>query len=415
MNAQHALSKPAAALESTKANSFDTARSNLEYFKIVTPGGAPVEGWYRADFSDLRDSFVGLHAGENPEPEIGSTVAAYAKGELIAEMWGGWSNGSRTEPWRQDTLVQAQSAVKGVVATCIHMLVDRGLLDLDAPVADYWPEFAANGKARTTTRHILTQTSGLVYAEGVVPGDFYRPQAMANALAAQAPLWEAGTQAGYQMVTQGFLLAEILRRIDGRTIGRFVLEELSGPLRSDFHIGLNDEQIARTAELVFPEQSTQLAMDPEALAFKAMSGIPMPPPLASNTAEWRRAEVPAANGHGTARGLARIYAAVAASANDRGLISSSTLAAAITEQHDMVEVVLGRHYHQAAGYILHSPPIVDLNGRPRAFGHHGMGGSIGFADLDGEIGFAYLTNRLHSHAANGPRSTALITALFNSL
>lgn len=417
-NIMSTLAKPIApvtAPEDQRANGLSAGRENLEYFKLVTPNGAPVEGWYRADLAQLRDCFTGLHAGENPEPEIGSSVAAYLGGDLVAEMWGGWSDRERTRAWRQDTLVQVQSAVKGVVATCIHMLVDRGQLSLDAPVADYWPEFAANDKGRITLLHILTQTSGLVYAEGVAPGDFYRPEVMAAALAAQPALWEAGTKAGYQMITQGFLLGEILRRVDGRTIGRFIREELSGPLRSEFYIGLNDEQIARTADIIFPEQNAQFPMDPQALAFKAMSGIPMPPPLVTNTPEWRRAEVPAANGHGTARGLARIYAAVAASACGAGLFSAQTLEDAILERHEMVEVVLGRHYHHAAGYILHSPPIVDLNGRPRAFGHHGVGGSLGFADLDGELGFAYLTNRLHSRATNGPRSTALIDALYSSL
>lgn len=415
MNAPTALKSPVTAPEGERENGLSSGRAGLEYFKLETANGAPVEGWYRKDLGALRDAFVGLHAGENPEPEIGSSTAAYVGGELVAEMWGGWADRAKTQAWKQDTLVQVQSAVKGVVATCIHMLVDRGQLDLDAPVSSYWPEFAANDKGRITTRHILSQTSGLVYAEGVSPGDFYRPDVMAGALAAQPALWETGTKAGYQMITQGFLLGEILRRIDGRTIGRFIREELSGPLHSEFYLGMTDEQIARTAEISFPEANPQFPMDPNALAFKAMAGIPGPPPLVSNTPEWRRAEVPAANGHGTARGLARIYAAIAASPRGAGVFSAQTLENAITEQHNMVEVVLGRHYHQAAGYLLHSPPIVDLFDRPRAFGHHGVGGSIGFADLDGELSFAYLTNRLHARETNGPRSTALIEAFYKSL
>lgn len=405
----------AGAIASQGTKGLGPARAGLEHFKSLTANGAPVEGWFRPDLAKLRDVFIGLHAGDNPEPEIGSAVAIYAGDILIADMWGGWSDRDRTRAWEDDTLVQIQSAIKGIVATCIHILVDRGLLALDEPVATYWPEFAANDKGRIKVSHILAQTSGLIYAEGVAPGDFYRPDAMAAALAAQPALWEAGTQAGYQMVTQGFLLGELVRRVDGRTIGRFIAEELSGPLGADLHLGLDNEQISRTADLVFPEASPQLSIDPQSLAFKAMSGIPGPPPLISNAPEWRRSEIPAANGHATARGLARIYAAVAGSWDDDGLFSRATLENAIEEQHDMVEIVLGRHYHTAAGYILHSPPIVELGGRPTAFGHHGMGGSIGFADLDGAIGFGYVTNRLHARPTNGPRSTALIEAFYEAL
>jgi len=397
------------------ANGLSEGRAALEHFKLETSSGAPVEGWYRADLVGLRDAFMGLHAGASEEPEIGSTVSVFAEGALAAEMWGGWSNRDRTEAWRQDTLVQMQSATKGVVITAIHMLVDRGLLDLDAPVARYWPEFAASDKGRITTRHVLTQTSGLVFAEGLSPGDFYRPDVVAAALAAQPALWEAGSQAGYQLFTQGFLLGEILRRIDGRTIGRFVREEISGPLHADLHIGLNDEQIARAAEVVFPEAPVQQAIDPESLVVKSARGMPGPPPAVSNIAEWRRAEIPAGNAHATARGLARIYAAAAAAGTERGLFSRATLDDALIEQHNMTEVVLGRQYHTASGYLLHSPPIVELAGRASAFGHHGVGGSIGFADFDGEIGFAYLANRLHARPTNGPRSTALIDAFYRAL
>lgn len=398
-----------------RPNGLQKGRSGLQHFALETARGAPVEGWYRSDLEAVKNVFAGLHAGESEEAEIGSSVAIYAGGALVAEMWGGWVDEERVEPWRQDTLVQIQSAIKGVAATCVHILIDRGLIDLDTPVATYWPEFAANDKGRIKVRHVLAQTSGLVYAEGVASGDFYRPDVMAAALAAQPALWEAGTKAGYQMVTQGFLIAEIVRRVDGRSIGRFIAEEIAGPLGADIHLGLNDEQIARTANLIFPQASAQLSIDPGALVFKAMNGIPGPPAVISNTAEWRRAEIAAANGHATARGLARLYSALAASGRDGGLMSRGTLDQAIEEQHDMVEGVLGRHYHNAAGYLLHSPPIVEFAGRVSAFGHHGMGGSVGFADLDGEIGFAYVTNRLHSRETNGPRSTSLIEAFYAAI
>jgi CubicO group peptidase (beta-lactamase class C family) len=397
-----------------------SARAGLDHVR-TTAGDHPVEGWYRSDFLPLLDAFIRLHRGLADEPEVGSTVSVYLGPDLVAELWGGWRDRPGGRAWSQDTLVNMMSVAKGVTAMCVHMLADRGLLDLDAPVAQYWPQFAANGKSDVLVRHILDHTAGLSGARDARPGDIYHHEVMARLLAAQPANWPAGTRAGYHIRTQGFLLGELVRRVDGRTVGRFLREEIAGPLHADFSIGLTDEQIARCAQIITPAGHRlfdESQIREHSLLQEAYNGSPDDPTFSyHNEDAWRRCEIPSSNGHGTARGVARIYAAFATDGGVDGiqLCRPEIVERAVSESHNLPEEVLGRRYHQALGFLLDSPPILSLHARPKAFGHHGVGGSLGFGDRDGDIGFGYGTNRLHQRPDNGPRAGALIDALYASL
>ena len=198
-------------------------------------------------FSRVRDAFAANF--ENGE-EVGASFAVTVNGEYVVDLWAGHADAGLTRPWERDTIVNVWSTGKAVTATCAHMLVDRGLLDIDAPVAKYWPEFAQAGKEKMPVRYLLSHQSGLSVIEKPLPTEtFYDWDGMASALAAQKPLWEPGTKPGYQAITFGYLVGEVVRRITGKSLGTFVREEIAGPLGADFHIGLSQEHHARVAEM----------------------------------------------------------------------------------------------------------------------------------------------------------------------
>ncbi|MDE3102921.1 MAG: beta-lactamase family protein [Chloroflexota bacterium] len=381
-------------------------------------GDHAIHGWCDERFLAVRDAFAEVHLGRAGEREIGSMVAVYQGDDLVVDLWGGFRDASSTRPWERDTIVLMMSVAKGISAMCTHMLIDRGVIEPDAPVARYWPEFAQNGKENVLVRHVLDHTAGLCYAENVPPGAVFEHSVMAEALARQEPAWRPGTRSGYHMLTQGFLLNEIFRRSDGRTLGTFLREELAGPLGADYAIGLGVSDLVRCAEFI-PAVAGILDrdhMDPSTFLARAWNGSPEGTDFSYyNSTRWRTVEIPSANGHGTSRGVARMYAAFASGGRLGGVrvISEAAVDRAIEESHNYVEVVMGRSYHQALGFLLDSPPIVTYGGRPHAFGHHGVGGSLGFGDRDTGIGFAYAPNRLHERIENGPRARMLIDALWS--
>ncbi len=377
----------------------------------------PVSGWCDPRFEQVRDAFIsnfGVHA---VEPEVGAAVTLYHRGELVVDLWGGYADAARTRAWERDTIVLMMSVAKGIAAMCVHVLVDRGLVDLDAPVATYWPEFAAAGKAELPVRFLLDHRAGLPVVDGLYRGAIYDQAAMASALAAQAPVWTPGESSGYHVMTYGYLLNELVLRVTGRDLGQFLREELAGPLGADYMIGLRDDELERCAEFFAAETGTVLnvaEMEPGSLLARVYDQHPDDWSL--NDVAWRRSCIPSATGHGTARGVARLYAAFAGDGEIDGVrvISRSGVEAAVAQQHHLPEVVMGRRYHQASGFVLNSPPIVTF-GSDRAFGHHGVGGSIGMGDLGERLGFCYAPNRMHARHDNGPRARGLLRAVYSSL
>ena len=382
----------------------------------------PFAGTYDPRFEGVVEAFLENYRVED---ELGSAVAVTLDGQPVVDLWGGFTSQERSHPWKKDTLVCMMSVAKGVTAICFNMLIDRGLVDLDAPVARYWPEFAKNGKDGILVRHILDHTAAIpvLTTNKLYPGAMFDRVAYVKALEEQEPLWEPGTKAAYHVHNQGYLLGEIMRRVDGRTIGPFLRWEVSAPLHADYHIGhmLGDEQ-ARVAEVV-PNMGARLfaAKDAEApetlrnLAFRQNPDEPWHTTL--NSSIWKVAEIASGNGHGNARAVARIYSALAVGGEIDGvrLMSRDSIERMITEQHNQVEQLQDRPYHQALGVLLNTAEAVYMGPNPRSFGHHGIGGSIGFADPDGRLSFSYCCNKMHSVGDNGPRARRLIDAVYASL
>lgn len=376
----------------------------------------PIHGFCAPGFEAVREAF---ERNFDLEDEIGATASVILDGRTVVDLWGGWRDAACMRPWERDTIVCMMSVAKAVSATCLHMLVDRGLVELDAPVARYWPEFAQAGKEGVLVRHVLDHTAGLpILTERLHPRALFDHALIAEALARQAPLWPPGTKAAYHVHNQGFLIDEILRRVTGRTLPQFLREEVTGPLAMDYHFGLSQADQARCADFLQATEGTIFAArngDPAKILSRAWDQLP--DPLDLNAREWREATITSASGHGNARAIARLYGALARGGEMAGvrLMSRATLEQAITEQHNMVEQMMERQYHQALGFLLSSPPIVWMGPGARSFGHHGVGGSIGLGDPDARLGFAYGMNKMHARFDNGPRARRLIEAVYRCL
>ncbi len=351
--------------------------------------------------------------------EVGAAVSLVHDGRTVVDLWGGYQDRARTKPWAADTIVNMMSVGKVASAVSIFWLVERGILDPAAPVATYWPEFAAAGKSGLTLQWVLDHRAGLAVLEPALPrGAIYDHGAVSSALAAQAPLWEPGTEAGYHILTQGFLLSEVIRRTDGRSLGRLFAEEIAAPLELDYWIGLPAQLQPRCAEFVMALEGTILdeaARAPSSWQGRAWAQLDQDEDF--NSPAWRACEIPSANGHGNARAVGRLMAALAGGGSLDGvrILREDTVERMAAEQHNWVEVVMDRAYHQASGVLRNSPPIVWMGPNPRAFGHHGVGGAIGVADPDAGLGFSYAMNQMHSRIDNGPRAGGLLTAVYEGL
>lgn len=380
----------------------------------------PLNGQCERRYGPVLEAFI---RNFEVEDEVGSAVSVIVDGRTVVDLWGGWKDGARQREWQHDTIVCMMSVSKGITGMAFSLLVDRGLVDVGAPVATYWPEFAANGKESLPVRFILDHRAGLpIIADPLWPGAIYDHSAVCKALAAQAPMWPPGTVAAYHVHTQGYLLGEIIRRVTGKSVGAFVRDELAGPLRADFMIGgLTGRDQARCAE-VMPNMQARLfaakEVETDTLRAKAFVQNPAEPwPVTLNSSIWRESEIASGNGHGNARGVARIYAAFSRGGELDGvrLVRPDTIAAMTTEQHNITELMQDRPYHQALGILLNTPEAVYMGPNLRAFGHHGIGGSLGFADPDARVGFSYACNRMHAVGTNGPRAARLIDALYGVL
>lgn len=379
-------------------------------------GDAPISGHCDPRFARVAEAF---RENFRTEGEIGASVSIWVDGAPVVDLWGGYADADSTRPWQADTIVNLMSVTKALTATCVHMLVARGRIGLDDPVAGCWPEFAAAGKEGLKLRHILDHRAGLPIIEPALPrGSIYDWAAMTAGLAAMTPLWEPGTVAAYHIRTQGFLLGEVVRRLTGKSVGTYFRDEVARPLGLDLHIGLPPQLDARCADFVPTRQGTifdTATQSRDSLLYRA--GLELPEKVDYNGPLWRRSEIPGGNGHGNARSVARFYAMLVNGGTLDGvtLLPAEAVAAATAEQHNQLEQVMGRQYHQALGFIRNSPPIVWMGPNAGAFGHHGVGGSIGMADPAAGLSFSYVMNRMHARLDNGPRAGRLIKALYDCL
>jgi CubicO group peptidase (beta-lactamase class C family) len=368
-------------------------------------------------FAKVKDAFAKNFAVAN---EVGASFSATLDGELVVDLWGGFADRAKTRPWRRDTLANVWSTTKAMAAVCGHVLVDRGLVDLDSPVASYWPEFAAAGKSRIPVRWLLSHQSGLCGLTDKFPseGMLDWPR-FAAALAAQKPVWEPGTRSGYHALTFGHLIGEVLRRVDGRSLGTFFREEIAEPLGAEFWIGLPEAEEKRVAEMVPPSPPAPLAEEPArgdpSYDLKLAIANPRVTPEMANTRAWRAAEVPAANGQANARGAARVMAALACGGSLDGvrLMSESSVARAITEQCYGKDLVLGP-MRWGLGFMLVSKDL-PLSPNPRTFGHGGWGGSFALADCDARVSLSYVMNHMSQGTTGDRRLGRLLRAVYGAL
>ncbi|MEU6986701.1 serine hydrolase domain-containing protein [Streptomyces sp. NPDC046324] len=381
-----------------------------------------IEGHCDPRFAAVRDAF---EANFRRRDELGAAVTVQVHGETVVDLWGGWADAARTRPWERDTVVNVWSTTKGVTALCAHLLADRGLLDLDAPVASYWPEFGAAGKETLPVRHLLSHRAGLSgLREPLSLAEFYDWEVTTARLAAMVPWWEPGTHSGYHAMTYGFLVGEVIRRVTGELPGAFLRHEITGPLGIDFTIGLPEKEADRAAELVHPRTSSaseQAAMFAQ-LEPAAQAALANPPVGAdqANSPEWRAAELPAANGHGTARAVAQLYGVFAGRGRygELRILSEPAAERAREGQGVCRDLVLGAgfaHDTECALGLWLSGPNASYGPNPRAFGHDGFGGSCGLADPESGVSLGYVMNRMGPHIADDPRKTALIAAVYEAL
>jgi CubicO group peptidase (beta-lactamase class C family) len=385
-----------------------------------------VQGTVAPGFEPVRHAFV---RNFQQRGERGAAVAVYQDGRKVVDLWAGSRDVDGHEPWAVDTAQVVRSATKGVAAAVVLLLHQRGQIDLDAPVGTYWPEFKAAGKERVVVRQLLSHRAGLpVLDRPLTPAEAADGVSGPARIAAQRPVWEPGTDHGYHAQTYSWLLGELVRRVTGRTIGRWVAEEIARPLGLDFWIGLPDDEAGRVGRIgpvdepaaadggglkLRPKPAVSEAYrNPESLTRRAFGAIDPAPD--ENDPAFRAAELPASNGISTARALARFYASTIGEV-DGGprLFAPATLTLARTEESAGPDRVLVVPTRFGLGYMLHGPASPLLG--PGSFGHPGRGGSLGFADPESGIALGYANNGMRKGVTADPRAQALIRAVRSAI
>ncbi len=341
--------------------------------------------------------------------DVGASAAVFVAGEPVVDVWGGFADTERTTPWQRDTVTNVWSVTKTMTALCALILVDRGELDVSAPVARYWPEFAAAGKDGVLVRHLLSHTAGLPDWDTPMPAeDLYDWPSATARLAAQTAQWEPGTAAGYHSITQGFLVGEVVRRITGRSLGDFFAKEVAGPLGADFHIGLAAEHDHRVALLAPPPSRSEDYASSAPGSSTAPSAGTTIRVRDGNSVGWRRAQIPAASGFGNARSVALVQSAMACGGTLHGvrLLSPAGCERALQEQFSGEDRMLGMHVRYGLGYGLFG----------RSYGWGGWGGSLVMIDPDARMAVAYVTNQMRDHGQGGDnRGLEIVMAAYDGL
>ena len=377
-----------------------------------------ISGSCPKQFSAVKDAFA---ANFEHNGDVGASVAVTMHGELVVDLWGGSQDTAGTTPWDRDTIINVYSTTKTMSCLSLLVLASRGLVDVDVPVERYWPEFGAAGKGNVLVRHLLSHTAGVpAWDQRIEATDLYDWDKVTSMLAEQAPWWEPGSKSGYHAITQGNLVGEVVRRVDGRSVGRFFAEEIAGPLGADFHIGTGPEHDHRVARVI-PAPPLRFGSADGSVA-PARGSIPARAANPRLTAEqswetaWRRAEIPAAGGHGNARGVALAQSVVSAGGSARGvdLLSKAVIDRIFDVQAAGRDLVLGIGVTFGVGYGLNSPrnPI-SPNARVCYWG--GWGGSLVVNDVDAAMTMAYVMNRMGEGTVGDDRAHTLLRAVYESL
>jgi CubicO group peptidase (beta-lactamase class C family) len=379
-----------------------------------------VQGYFDLRFEAVKEAFAALF--DDPQ-ERGMALCVQVGGETVLDIWAGTADKDGQQAWHSDTILNLFSCTKTFTAVTVLQLVGEGKLELDAPVARYWPEFAEAGKEKITLRHLLSHQAGLPALRQMLPAEaLYDWQAMTTALAAETPWWALGEGHGYAPITYGWLVGEVVRRVEGRGPGESIVARTAKPLGLDFHVGLADQEFDRVAIISrgkgnFGDAAAQrllktMMSEPAAMSTRAFTN---PPSImtSTNKPEWRRMQQPAANGHGNARSLAGFYSGLL-----DGQLLESELLAELTREHAVGEdKTLLTRTRFGLGCMLDQPEVANATYGmgSRAFGHPGAGGSTGFADPERDVAFGFVTNNLGPFVLMDPRAQKLARLLADCL
>jgi CubicO group peptidase (beta-lactamase class C family) len=398
-------------------NAFVEVHSMSAQRPLNSADAPAIRGFVAPGFELVHETFAANFRRQDERREIGAALAIYRAGQCVVDLWGGTLDAAGRREWQRDSLVNVYSTTKGIVAACVALLVERGVLRYEDPVRRFWPEFAQNGKEDATIAQVMSHQVGLpAFEDRMTLTSLYDWNACCAALAKQAPRWVPGEKTGYHAVTYGYLAGEIVRRASGQTIGQFLSSQLAQPLQSEFHIGLPIALHGRAAELVAPDKM----VDPTLMPFpeETRLAIANPPlqPAWANTSDWRSAELPALNGHASAVGVARIYALLANGGALAGsqLLSRSTLAQMTEAQPRRIDLTLGFELSWACGVAVNGS-LGFYGPNPRSYGHSGWGGSFGCADPDRQLAIGYVCNKMGPDLVGDDRARGLCDALYECL
>jgi CubicO group peptidase (beta-lactamase class C family) len=374
-----------------------------------------IEGFCDERFARVRDEF------EKNFTERGDTGACFAltlEGEYVVDIWAGHQDKALKKPWQKDTIINVFSSTKTMTFLCALVLADRGLLNFEACVADYWPEFSAGNKAQIKVKHLMSHSSGLPgFSRGFTTSELCDWNFCCDDLANQSPWWEPGTQSGYHAITQGYLIGEVIRRITDKTIGQFFKSEVADLVGADFQIGVDPNDFPRIANLIEAKETAPiLEMDPDSIPGRVFAGMEDDVSAMTTSVEWKQAEIPAANGHGNARSIVRAQTVLANSGSAFGvqLLSPEGCSKALESQTNGNDLVLGIPVNFAMGYALASE-IIPISPNSNTLWWGGAGGSTVVVDTDAHACFWYVMNQMDNNIVGDPRGAALGAAVYSSL
>lgn len=379
----------------------------------------PVSGTCDPKFAAVEAAFRYNMAEGDPDcgEEVGACVSVVVEGERVVDLWGGYRDAARAQLWQPDTITCMMSVTKACASICLLTLVDRGAIDLEQRVAHYWPAFGANGKDTMTVRTLISHQSGVIFADAAPAGSLWQEGVVEQALEEATPEWPPGSAGSYHSFTYGPLVSGLIRHVDGRTVGRFWREEIAEPFGLEFHIGLEDAEVARCAEFIETPGTPSrdgIKVNPDSPLFRAWA--PMPKDEDFNSDDWFRGEFASANGHGNARAIATLYGGLVNGGEIGGkrLLSEAVIEDAIAEHWDDMDRMTSRHFRFGCGFMLSCPPF-PFGGRRDNFGHTGIGGAVGFGDPQTRLGFSYCGNRMAPIADMGPFATPMVDAMYASI
>lgn len=374
-----------------------------------------VQGTCDPTFSTVRDL---LAKQINAHDEIGASLCVNIDGRTVVDIWGGYADRARTSSWKEDTIVPVWSITKTIMSLAVLILVDRGILDPYAPVAKYWPEFAANGKETIQVRHFLSHSAGLPSWDPPIPvHEFYDVPTALEKLVQQEPWWEPGSVSGYHMVSQGYLVGELVRRVTGKTLGDFIRDELAVPRDADFYLPIPEELWSRIGEME-PPPPMPVSVEGDGIQARAFRGSALPP-KECNTPEFRRVGTGAMTGFSNARAVNRLLSIVSLNGevDGRRFLSPETVGLIFEEQTSGKDVVLGIHMRYGMGYGL---PVLDPRksikwipqGRVCYWG--GLGGSFGIMDLDRRMTITYAMNKMEMGTLGNSNTEKYVMAIYDA-